>query len=246
MITLGLDPSLTGFGWCVHNSAVSGPGRVVEKGQFATSPRDIFIERYRFMRASVGEVIERFPQIEAIGAESSPFGELWSEGLFGLYLYVMEAIFLHRKDLVYFDPLTLKALVKIDPKLRKGQMFKSDMVDAAKADTGIKGKFNHNEADAYHIARFTARFWDFFHGRLVESELTPSEKHTFTRTHTYQRGKHAGETVKAGLVFREDDRFFRFSLLEKGSNDPSQEGQGRAGEAREGGEEGQGGDGALD
>ena len=215
MITLGLDPSLTGFGWCVHDSAAVGPSRIIARQHHGTSAKDVFVSRYVEMRSLVRTVLQTYPQVAAVGVESPPFGELWSEGLYGLFLYVNEALYVARKDVVFFDPLTVKSLVKQDPSIVKGKMRKSDMVEAARADTGIKGRFDHNEADAYHIARFAARFWIFQQGLISEADLTPSELHTFARTHTYSRGKHAGETVRKGTIFRENDRFFRYSQLEE-------------------------------
>lgn len=183
------------------------------KGHLATPTKQIFVQRYMTLRAVVSQLLDDHPSVEVVGVESPPFGEMWSEGLYGLFLYVCEAVYSKRKDVVFFDPVTLKLLVKLDPNIRRGAMDKSDMVEAARVDTGIKGRFNHNEADAYHIARFAARFWTFLNGGLTEEELTPSERHVFCRTHTYQRGRKAGRTVKSGLLFREDDRFFRFSML---------------------------------
>lgn len=208
MLVLGLDPSLTGFGWCLHRSDVAGPGRVVSKGVWSTPSSDVFVQRYRFMRESVSQLIDDHPEVQGLGVESPPFGELWSEGLYGLFLYVSEAIYTRRRDVVYFDPLSVKLLAKMDPKIRRGTMDKRDMIEAAKADTTIK-KWNHNEADAYIIARSAARFWEFQQGILVEEELTPSEQHVFARVHKTR----SGQLRKRGLVFREDDRFFRFSLL---------------------------------
>lgn len=165
------------------------------------------------LRDLVARLLQEHPNIEGVGVESPPFGELWSEGLYGLFLYVNEALYVARKDVVFFDPVTLKSLTKLDPKVVKGRMTKADMVAAAKADTGIKGRFNHNEADAYHLARFSARFWDFLYERITEDDLTPSELHTFARTHTYVRGKKAGQTERKGTVYRENDRFFLYSTL---------------------------------
>jgi len=213
MITLGLDPSMTGFGWCVHDSSAEGPARVVARGRFVTSSKAIFVQRYIDLREHVNGVLDQYPAIAAVGVESPPFGEQWSEGLYGLFVYVNEAIYTHRKDVVYFDPGTVKMLVKGDHKARKGKMFKTDMVDAAKLDTGTVGKFNHNEADAYHIGRFAARFWLFLDGSIPEADLTPAEHQAFARVHTFKRGVKAGETVKLGAVFKEGQRFFRFSTL---------------------------------
>lgn len=186
---------------------------MIDKGHFVTSPRAIFVQRYIELRESVAKVLDTYPGIQAVGVESPPFGEQYSEGLYGLFLMVNEAIYTHRKDVVYFDPGSLKMLAKEDPTVRKGKMFKSDMVAAAKADTGIKGKFNHNEADAYHIARFAARFFEFLAGTIVEGDLTPSEHRAFARVHTFTRGKRKGETVRSGAAFKEGQRFFRFSEI---------------------------------
>ena len=213
MISLGLDPSLTGFGWCVHDSAADGPARVVDRGRFATSSKAIFVQRYIELRESVAGVLDTYSGIEAVGVESPPFGEQYSEGLYALFLMVNEAIYTRRKDVVYFDPGTLKMLVKEDPSVRKGKMFKTDMVEAAKADTGIRGKFNHNEADAYHIARYAARFFEFVSGKISEDVLTPAEHRAFAKVHTFTRGKRKGETVRAGAAFKENQRFFRFSEI---------------------------------
>lgn len=213
MITLGLDPSMTDFGWCVHDSEAVGAARVVAKGRFHTTAGTIFVQRYIQLRESVGALLDQYPAIAAVGVESPPFGELWSEGLYGLFVMVNEAIYMHRKDVVFFDPVTVKMLVKEDPKARPGKMFKQDMVEAAKTDTGIKGAFNHNEADAYHVARFAARFWLFFQESLDQGDLTPAEFHAFARVHTFKRGDKAGKTEKLGAVFKENQRFFRYSHI---------------------------------
>jgi len=213
VITLGLDPSLTGFGWCVHRSTVAGPRRVIAKGVWSTPAKQVFVWRYMMMRESVGQLLDAHPEIEGVGVESPPFGELWSEGLYGLFLYVVEAVFVRRKDVVFFDPSTVKLLAKMDPKVRRGTMDKQDMIVAARSDTKVK-RWNHNEADAFIVARSAARFWDLQKERITEDNLTPSEKRSFTRIHKYTKGWKAGQTVGEGLLFREDDRFFQFSLLE--------------------------------
>lgn len=212
MITLGLDPSMTGFGWCVHNSSVAGSGRVLDKGVFSTSAKDIFVSRYKYLREAVRSLIQTFPEVEKVGVESPPFGESWSEGLYGLFLYVNEALYDERKDVVYFDPSRVKLLARVDPSIRKGAMHKQDMIQAAKAETSIS-RWNHNEADAYIIARSAARFWEFYEGTLKYDELTPAEQKVFYQRHTFTRGKKAGKTVEHGLVFKESDRFFVFSKV---------------------------------
>lgn len=214
MITLGVDPSLTGFGWCLHDSSVVGPRRVIKRGHWVTSPKTVFVQRYVDLREQLKQLLDTFLFVEAVGVESPTYGEMWSEGAYGLFLMVNEAIWSRRKDVVYFDPGTVKMLAKQDPKVRKGKMFKSDMVDAAKADTGIP-RWNHNEADAYHVARFAARFWAFDKNQIKESDLTPSEYRAFALIHTFTKGARAGEEAKLGAIYKENHRFFRFSQLER-------------------------------
>jgi hypothetical protein len=209
MITLGLDPSLTGFGWCIHDSTALGAQRIVHSGLFKTSSKALFIKRYADMRENVSGILRQHPNIEAVGVESPPFGELWSEGLYGLFLYVNEAIWMARKDVVFFDPGTVKMLAKQNPKVVKGKMFKSDMVEAARAETGRS--LNHNVADAYHIGKFAARFWTLLAGGIAESDLTPAEYQAFAKIHTFVRGKRKGQTVQLGAMFKENQRFFRYS-----------------------------------
>lgn len=205
MITLGLDPSLSGFGWAIHDSTVVGPGRVVAKGVIAT-PTGLFVRRYVYLREAVKEILRVYPEVQNVGAESPPFGELWSEGLYGLYVYVTEAVFLSRKDLVFFDPATVKMLVRMDPSIRRGTIDKQDVIEAARVDSTIK-RWNHNEADAYIVGRSAAHFWEFQEGSLREDELTPSEAQAFLG-----RASKAG-VRSGGLASKEGERFFRFSKL---------------------------------
>ena len=172
----------------------------------------IWVERYVLLRQKIQELLDHYPIIEAVGVESPPFGELWSEGLYALFLMVNEAVWSRRKDVVYFDPLTVKMLVKEDSRIRKGKMFKSDMIEAAKEETGIK-RWNSDEADAYHVARFAARFWLLLRDEIDLTDLTHSEYRAFARIHTFTRGVRAGQTVKTGAMFKENQRFFRFSQL---------------------------------
>lgn len=212
MITLGLDPSLTGFGWCVHNGDVAGPGRVIARGVVSTPATRVVYLRYMCLRELVSTLLAQYPEVEAVGVESPPFGEGWSEGLYGLFLYVNEAVMSARKDVVYFDPLRVKLLAKMDPAVRRGALDKGDMIDIAKQDTGIL-KWNHNEADAYIIARSAARFWDLHAGRIDFDDLTPAEAQVFSKEHTITRGRRAGQTISSGVLFKEGDRFYRFSAL---------------------------------
>lgn len=210
MIVLGLDPSLTAYGWAVHDTDATGPARCVDRGRFATKADVTFVDRYIFMRDSLRALIQR-TNPDRVGIESPIFNDLFSEGMYGLFLYSNEALKLERKDVVFFSPGQGKAHARESLKRPPGwKMLKGDMVDAAKDDTG-GGRWNHNEADAYLIGRLAGRFWKFAEGVIPEADLSPVERKQFLDIHTYQRGARAGQTVKKGLLFREEDRFFRWS-----------------------------------
>ena len=217
MKVLGIDPSLTNYGWAILDTAatVGSTDRCVDRGRFQTKAKTEFIVRYMTMRDSLRSLI-REHQPDCVGIEYPVFDNLWSEGMYGLFLYSCEALRAERMDVVFWSPLQVKAHARDTLDRPKGwKMDKVDMVEAAKLDAG-GGRWNHNEADAYLVGVLAGRFWDFYSGRLDEGGLTPTEKRYFTKTHTFVRGKRAGKTIKTGVVHREDDRFFRWSLLGDG------------------------------
>jgi len=215
MRVLGLDPSLTNFGWAVHDSEAVGVARCPARGRFQTSSKMLFIDRYIQMRTQLSELI-RTVKPDRMGIEYPVFGDLWSEGMYGLFLYSCEALKAEGMDVVFFSPMQTKAVMRdflnrprVDGKLWK--MHKADMVEAAIKDTGGKGKWDHNEADAYACARLSARFWLLYDGLITEAELTPRERTNFLEVKKFVRGKKAGKEVKRGLMYREDERFFLWS-----------------------------------
>lgn len=211
MRVLGLDPSLTNFGWAVHDTDATGTARCVRRGRFRSSAKTLYIARYKDMRERLRALIlEEKP--DRMGIEFPVFGSDYSEGLYGLFLYCSEAIFDTKMDVVFWSPMQIKAHARESLGRPKGWvMMKPDMVEAAKADTGGKGVWNHNEADGYLCARLASRFWLFYEGRLAEADLTPLEARYFLEVKTYVRGKKAGKTVQRGVLYREDERFFQWS-----------------------------------
>lgn len=215
MIVLGLDPSLTNFGWALHDTEAKGAARCVERGRFQTSSKQLFIDRYTDLRGHVRELVRR-TGVRRVGCEYPIFNDLYSEGMYGLFLFTCEALREAQVDLVFFSPPQVKAHArqflkrpKVGSKLWK--MQKGDMVEAAREDTGGKGQWNHNEADAYWVARSAGRFWSYLDGVVTPAELTKPEQSQFARIHTYTRGKRKGKTVRSGIAYREDERFFRWS-----------------------------------
>lgn len=149
---------------------------------------------------------------DRVGIEFPVFDNLWSEGMYGLFLYSCEALRAECMDVVFWSPLQAKAHARDTIDRPKGwKMDKTDMVEAAKADCAAR--MNHNEADAYLVAVLAARFWEFHSGLLEEGGLTETESRYFTKVHTFVRGKKAGKTIKKGVIYRESDRFFMWSQL---------------------------------
>lgn len=210
MRILGFDPSLTNFGWALHDTDSVKPTRCLERGRFQTSAKTLFVDRYIDLRSRVTELVQRVG-VTRLGVEYPVFHDLYSEGMYGLFLYTCEALKAAKVDVVFFSPGQAKAHARFVLGRPKGwKMEKPDMVEAAKFDAG-GGKWNHNEADAYWIARTAGRFWMLMDGVLKESDLTDIEHKQFMDIHTYSRGKRAGETVERGVRYREDERFFRWS-----------------------------------
>lgn len=197
MRVLGIDSSLTNYGWVVLDEGES----VLARGRFSTKAGDVFLSRYVHLRHSIGEVICQFG-ITRAGLESPIFGELYSEGMYGLFLFTCEALAQHGVDTVLFSPLQVKIPARVFLNRPQGwKMQKPDMAEAARKSIGIRS-INHNEADAYWVAKLAKRFWSLHDGVIQEHELAPHEKALFTEV------KRKGATA---LIQREDDRFFLWS-----------------------------------
>lgn len=214
MLVLGLDPSLTNYGWALHETAapVGAPSRCVARGRFRTPSKMEFIERYKAQRESLRDVVREY-RPDKVGIEFPVFDNLWSEGMYGLFLYSCEALRAECQDVVFWSPLQAKAHARDSLDRPPGwKMDKVDMVEAAKLDAG-GGQWNHNEADAYLVAVLSGRFWSLHEGLIGEDDLTPTEKRYFMAVRTFTRGRKAGRTVKKGVIYRESDRFFMWSRL---------------------------------
>lgn len=215
MQVLGFDPSMTNFGWALHETQGTGQARCPDRGRFQTSSDTLFIARYTDLRQRVRELLAR-TGVRHVGCEYPVFNNLWSEGMYGLFLYTCEAMWLEGVNVVFFSPGQLKAHARVvldRPKVngKLWVMQKSDMSEAARHDCGdVGGAWNHNEADAYFAARTAGRFWQYFKGEITDGDLDDLERKQFAETYTYKRGQRAGQTAKSGIAFREDERFFQW------------------------------------
>lgn len=211
MIVLGLDPSLTGFGWCLYDGT-----SVLDKGLFKTKKDMMFVERYAFLRGSVDKIFLE-THIDKVGIEHPVFQSTYSEGMYALFVFICESLWRNKRDTVFFSPLQVKAQARETLGYGKDwKMQKADMINAAKKkDADIK-KWNHNEADAFWVASAAFRFWLLQDKQIQEDDLSEVEKHQYTKTHTFVRGKKAGKTEESGIVYRENERFFLWSNENKG------------------------------
>jgi len=169
-----------------------------------------FLERYMKMRSSLQGVVQEY-QPDRVGIEFPIFNDMWSEGMYGLFLYSCEALKSEGCDVVFWSPMQVKAHAR-DSIVRppKWKMDKTDMVEAARVDSG-GGRWNHNEADAYLVARLASRFWLFHQGVVSEGGLSATENRYFTEVKKYVRGRKAGREERRGIIHRENDRFFIWS-----------------------------------
>lgn len=212
MKVLGLDPSLTNFGWALHDTEapVGNPGRCLSRGRFQTPASMEFVVRYMTQRDRLAALV-REHKPDRVGIEFPVFDNLFSEGMYGLFLYSCEALRNEGCDVVFWSPLQVKAHARetLD-RPKSWVMDKVDMVEAAKKDAGGK-TWNHNEADAYLVARLAGRFWHLHGALLTEDALTPTERKYFTEIKQFVRGRKAGQEERRGVVYREDERFFMWS-----------------------------------
>jgi len=212
MLVLGLDPSLTNFGWAVHDTSppVGNRSRCVLRGRFQTSSKTLFIDRYTDLRESLRKLVQDVKP-DRVGLEFPVFNNLWSEGMYGLFLYTCEALKDEKQDVVFWSPGQIKAHARESlGRPDKWDMKKGDMVEAAKDDVG-GGRWNHNEADAYLAARLAGRFWLLLEDEIRERDLTPEERKFFLKIHRYIRGRKVGRIDYKGVMYREDERFFLWS-----------------------------------
>ena len=217
MRVLGLDPSLTAYGWAIHDDEQTGLKRRLASGHEGTLSTTVPVVRFMHMRALVSSLLKRH-EVSAVGIESpayqaGPFQRIH----FGLMMYSIESIFEKRLDCVLYDPATLKLLTKGDPAKRKGTMAKMDMQRAVQIDTMDANPIDNNEADAYLIAKYTARFSRFRNGTLDPSDLEPSERRVFLERSRRVKTMRGVVRKRVAHVFRENSRFFSFSQIPQGS-----------------------------
>jgi Holliday junction resolvasome RuvABC endonuclease subunit len=191
----------------------------LDKGMMGTDSDMIFVERYISLREGLRNIIqscrEKYPdETLRVGIESPIFNDLYSEGMYGLFLYSNEALKSEGVDTVFLTPNQVKAHAQVALGRPKGwKMQKADMVEAAKKATDGQGAkaWNHHQADAYWVGYTASRFWKLVNEEIDISELSELEVKHFTSLEKYVQGKKAGRIKRMGITYKEDDRFFRWS-----------------------------------
>lgn len=213
MLALGLDPSLRNYGWAVYDSSAAIPSlHRVDSGRQGTLPLTVPVARFIHFRSLVTDLLRRY-SVRVVGMESPAYGGgPFSENHFGLMMFSLEAIFERRIDCVLFDPTTVKYLVG------RGSASKSDIQRFVQRDTMSSGQLSSDEADAYCIGRFAARFMELRSGVLSPEDLTDNERRVFlTRSRKKKRTDGSVSVVRTAHAFRENSRFFEFSRVPSGS-----------------------------
>lgn len=133
MLTLGLDPSLSSYGWVVYDGTKSGLEQIVERGRIKTDAKTLEVARYLDIKAALHDLIRKY-DIKQCAMETPPVGSsAWSqEKLYALFIANMEVMYLAKVDTLLLAPSQLTLYAKIwGSGIVKGDWFKSDMVMVA-------------------------------------------------------------------------------------------------------------------
>ncbi len=214
MRSLGIDPSLRSYGWCVYDSGAEREReRLVASGHEGTLPSTVPVARFMHFRAMVRDLLSRF-RVDVVGIESPAYGGgPFSEAHFGLMMYTLEAVFERRVDCVLFDPVTVKLLTG------SGSATKSDIQRFVQTDRMSPEVVQSDEADAYVIGKFSARFLESFSGALSPEDLTDKERRVFIERKRRVKTLVGTKVRRVAHAFRENSRFFQFSRVPEGSVD---------------------------
>ncbi len=217
MLALGLDPSLRSYGCAVVEYH---PSKSISKRIFSshsgTLSNVVLPVRFLHVQSMVSDLLHRYPDVEVVGIESpafdaGPFAFLH----YGLILFSMVSIFEARKDLVLFDPATVKSLIY--PGKKTAEVNKLDMQRFVQQDTMELKQINNDEADAYCIARSACRMKMLKLGILSPEDLNPGELKKFVTNTKKTKGKLGRHVKKSAQIFRENKLFYDFSKVPAGS-----------------------------
>jgi Holliday junction resolvasome RuvABC endonuclease subunit len=212
MRALGLDPSLRSYGWCVVNLDAPPGARRVASGHDGTLSSHVPVARYMHFRSVVHDLLRRF-DVDVVGMESPAYdGGPFQMAHQCLMMFALEAVFGTRKDVVLFDPATLKAV-----STGSSRASKLEMQVAVQKDNMDPTPMQSDEADAYLAARAAGRFLSVARGLAPPESLSDHERRTFlTRTKVRKTPLGGKRVVRTAYAFRENSRFFEFSRVPPG------------------------------
>lgn len=212
MRSLGLDPSLRSYGWVIYDSDLVGIDRVVASGHAGTDTTMVPVARYAMFRSLVKDLLSRF-RVDLVGLESPAYGGgEFSERHFALMMFSSEAVFEARKDMVLYDPSTVKYL-----STGNNQADKSDMQRYAQIMLKTTGNMGSDEIDALWVAHHAVRMYQLKNGIIGPEDLSKEEKRVFLQR-TKKRKNAIGTIIKrTSHLFRENNRYFMYSKVPQGS-----------------------------
>lgn len=211
MRSLGLDPSLLSYGWVIYDSRATGIDKIVASGTVRTESTTVPVARYIQFRELVADLLSRF-KVDVVGLESPAYGGgAFSERHFGLMLYSSEAIFEKRKDLVLYDPSTVKYLAT-----GNNLAMKSDMLRHAQIELITTHSIQNDVVDAYFVAKFATRMYMLKLGLISPEDLTKQELRVFLQRTKKTKGILGIRTKRTAQIFRENNRYYMFSKIPAG------------------------------
>lgn len=217
MKILGLDPSLTNYGWVLLETSEEGDLLAVRaRGRLQSKGEDFpdMVGRYVHMREML-RIVLRDTSPDGVGIENPVFGNsaMFKEGQFGLFLFALEVLKQERMDVSLWAPAQVKAYARTAlDRPAWWKMKKSDMVEAVQVVMGdlpdvkdSKGRlrrWDHNEADAFHIGRLAAKFWAAKRHKLPPEVFSPLERKALFGSET------ARKLLAKGALARPYERYF--------------------------------------
>jgi Holliday junction resolvasome RuvABC endonuclease subunit len=215
MISIGFDPSLRSFGWAVIDTSEKGMKRRVESGHCATTSSECQPARYIHLQNLVKSILNKHPEADVIGVESPAYsGGPFQSIHHSLMMFSLAEIFVARKNCVLFDPSTREYLVRNN---KKGRISKLDVQRFVQIDTLDPVIIQNDEADAYVIGLFAARFMELKQGIITPDELSPAEMHKFISMTKKVKTLKGVKIKHVGHVFRENNRYYEFEKVPPGS-----------------------------
>lgn len=208
MRILGLDPSLTNFGYVVYEDGI-----LLDKGRLQTSPQDgLQVQRFLMQANGLGDLVRKW-EIKYVSCEAPLMATFSTEILYGLQSFLHLIYWKYGLHVVFFIRSQIQTYACPHMSLR--DILKRDMVDSARKDLGMRDneRLANDVADAYWIGKMGFRWWCYYTKIITDVDLTEKEKHMFAGCHTYTRGKKKGVQERTGIVYRENELYYLYDKL---------------------------------